>query len=64
MNTFSDQKIKHLEMVQSVISRMSQNSFSLKGWTSTLVAGIFTFSEKDESLTFLLILYVPIVLVS
>lgn len=62
MNTFSDQRIKHLEMVQSVISRMSQNSFSLKGWTTTLVAGIFTLSEKDESLTFLSISYVPIVL--
>lgn len=62
MSDFSDSKIKHLEMIQAIITRMSQNSFSLKGWTITLVAGIFALSAKDSQISFFLISYVPIVL--
>ena len=28
-------KLKHLEMIQAVITRMADNSFALKGWAST-----------------------------
>lgn len=62
MMDFSDSKIKHLEMTQTIISRMSQNSFSLKGWAITLVAGIFALAAKDANLSFFLISYVPIIL--
>jgi hypothetical protein len=34
-------QIKHLEMIQAVMTRMAQNSFTYKGWAITLVAGIF-----------------------
>ena len=34
-----ENKIKYLEMIQSVINRMANNSFCLKGWTVTLVSG-------------------------
>jgi len=33
-------QVKHLEMLQAVITRMAQNSFALKGWSVTIVAGI------------------------
>ena len=33
-------RLKHLELIQGVISRMASNSFLLKGWTITLVSGI------------------------
>lgn len=36
-----DNKIKHLEFIQNIIVRMAKNSFSLKGWTVTLVSGLF-----------------------
>ena len=42
-----DNKVNHLEMIQGVISRMASNSFALKGWAVTLVAGIFALSSKD-----------------
>lgn len=38
---FSDGRIKHLEMVQSVIARLGSNGFVVKGWAITLV-GAFT----------------------
>jgi len=35
-----DKKLKHLELIQGVISRMAGNLFYLRGWVITLVAGI------------------------
>ncbi|WP_061810460.1 hypothetical protein [Rossellomorea vietnamensis] len=41
-------KIRHLEMIQNVISRMASNSFLLKGWTVTLVVGLLAFANIKE----------------
>ena len=35
-----DAKLKHLEIIQGVISRMSNHSFLVKGWSITLASGI------------------------
>lgn len=55
-----DNKHKHLEMIQGVINRMAANSFSLKGWAVTLLAGIFALASKDADKMYFLIAYVPI----
>ena len=57
----NNNKIKHLEMVQGVINRMASNSFMLKGWAVTLVAGIFALASKDTDKLYFLIAYIPIV---
>lgn len=57
-----ESKIKHLEMIQGIINRMASNSFYLKGWAVTLVAGIFAISAKDSEKTFFLISYIPILI--
>lgn len=56
-----EKKIKHLEMIQGVINRMASNSFALKGWAVTLVAGIFALASKDSDKMYFLIVYVPVV---
>lgn len=56
-----DNKIKHLEMVQGVIKRMAGNSFALKGWAVTLVAGIFVLAGKDTNKLYFLISYIPVI---
>lgn len=56
-----DNKIKHLEMVQGVIKRMASNSFALKGWAVTLVAGIFVLAGKDTNKLYFLISYIPVI---
>jgi hypothetical protein len=45
-----EKKAKHLEMIQSVIERMGNNSFLIKGWSITLVSAIFVvaFQGKDK----------------
>ena len=56
-----DKKLKHLEMVQGVINRMASNSFMLKGWAVTLVAGIFALAGKDTDKLYFLVSYVPVI---
>jgi len=49
-------------MIQGVITRMASNSFMLKGWAVTLVAGTFVLSAKDSNSLFFLIAYIPILM--
>lgn len=59
MNTES--KIRHLEMIQGIINRMASNSFMLKGWAVTLVAGVFALAAKDTDKLYFLVAYIPII---
>ena len=56
-----DNKINHLQMIQGVINRMASNSFALKGWAVTLLAGIFALASKEADKMYFLIPYVPII---
>lgn len=62
MENKMENKIKHLELIQNIISRMASNSFMLKGWAVTLVAGIFALSGKDTNQLFFLVAYIPIII--
>ena len=55
-----ENKLKHLEMIQNVINRMANNSFLLKGWTVTLVTGIFAISSKEADKIYFLTAYIPV----
>ena len=56
----SPDKVKHLEFIQSVINRLSANSFLLKGWGATLVAALFALAAKDADAKFILVAYIPV----
>ena len=56
-----ENKIKHLEIIQGVINRMAGNSFMLKGWAVTLVAGIFSLAGNDADKMYFLVAYVPVI---
>jgi len=58
-----DKKLKHLEMIQVVISRMAGNSFLLKGWSITLTAAVFALaSNKDSHALLVLVALLPVVM--
>lgn len=41
---------KHLDFIQLTITRMGANSFLIKGWSVTLVAGLLAFTtDKDKT---------------
>ncbi len=53
-------KIKHLEFLQNVITRMNSNSFLIKGWTITLVSALFALAAKDANVNYVLVSYIVI----
>jgi hypothetical protein len=56
----SENKIKHLEFIQNIITRKNGNSFVIKGWSVTLVAALFALAAKDTDKRLLLVAYVPV----
>ena len=41
-------KFKHMDYIQSAISRMASHSFYLKGWNITIIAAIVALSFKES----------------
>ena len=55
-------KHAHLEMIQGVVNRLSNNSFLLKGWSVVLVSGLFALAAKDAKALFIYIAYFPCII--
>ena len=53
-----EQKLKHLEMIQGVINRLSTNSFLLKGWSVVLVAALFALAAPESRAAFVYLAYI------
>ena len=49
--------IKHLEFIQSAISRMGSNSLMVKGWCFTVCAGIFALTNDQLPLIIVVALF-------
>lgn len=58
----NESKLKHLELIQAVITRMANNSFFIKGWSVTIVAAILTLSNKDSDKKFIVIVIFPVIM--
>jgi hypothetical protein len=56
------QKEKHLDYIQGAISRMASNLFLLKGWSVTLIAGLFALAAKDADRLYMFIAYYPLLI--
>ena len=54
-----DDKYKHLEMIQSIIQRMANNSFMLKGWAVTLIVAIFALADENTNQNYFGLTYIP-----
>jgi hypothetical protein len=56
----SDLRLHHLDTVQSIINRLSQNSFTIRGWSVTVVSIVFAIagsrSGKQNELALLAII--------
>ena len=54
-----EKKLKHLEMLQAIISRMARNSFFLKGWNVVLVSAIFALASTESNSVLVFLAYLP-----
>jgi hypothetical protein len=50
-----DAKLKHLEFLQAVISRMATNSFLFKGWAITVASALSAFAAVETKAALLTI---------
>ena len=57
-----DKKIKHLEFVQSIITRMNTNSFQIKGMTITIVSALLAVFASTLKTPFIFIGIAPTIL--
>ena len=56
----TENKLKHLELIQGIITRMAGNLFYLRGWVITLMAGVLAILSQinGDVLPFLLVILV------
>ena len=52
-------RVAHLQIIQGVINRLSQNSFLLKGWAVVLVSGLFALAAGSSEILFVCLAYLP-----
>jgi hypothetical protein len=45
---FSEQRIRHLEMIQAVVSRLGGNGFLIKGWAITVAGAFLAFAVNRQ----------------
>ncbi|MFW6046613.1 MAG: hypothetical protein ACOCP4_02340 [Candidatus Woesearchaeota archaeon] len=54
-----ENKLKHLEFIQLIITRMNVNSFLLKGWCVTIVAAVFALYASNQNNCIIIIGILP-----
>lgn len=52
-------KVKHLEFIQAVITRMNTNSFQIKGWCITIVSALLAIYASTKNELFILVSVAP-----
>ena len=57
-----EEKVKHLEFIQSAINRMASQSFLLKGWVVTLTGGLLALTFKEINRRYLLVSVAVVIL--
>ena len=58
-----DNKQKHLEFIQNIISRMASNLFFLRGWTITLIAALLALFAKGGNSNYIIYFLMVIALI-
>ena len=51
--------LEYLKMLQEVIKRLAGNSFSVKGWSVTLVAALLALAAKEDAVILVTIALIP-----
>lgn len=58
-----ENKRKHLEFIQNIISRMAGNLFFLRGWTITLIGALLALFSKNNSPDYVFYFLIILILV-
>ena len=58
----TEEKLKHLEFIQNVITRMNTNSFQIKEWTVAIVSALLAIFASSKNSCFIVIAIFPTLL--
>jgi hypothetical protein len=58
----NEKKLKHLDFIQNIITRMNANSFVIKGWSVTLVSALFALAADKANTKFAYIAFLPVIM--
>ena len=58
----TEEKLKHLEFIQNVITRMNSNSFQIKGWAVTIVSALLAIYASSKNNYFIMVGVFPIMI--
>lgn len=58
-----ENKRKHLEFIQNIISRMAGNLFFLRGWTITLIAALLALFARGNNTNYIIYFLIVLTLV-
>jgi hypothetical protein len=56
-----DNRIRHLELIQTVVARMGNNSFLIKGWSLTVTGALLAYAVGNGKGSVALVSFVPVV---
>ncbi len=62
IDIMKEEKIKHLEFIQNIITRHNTNSFQIKGLTVTIVSALLAVYASNNNLEFIWIGIIPTIL--
>lgn len=54
-----EEKIKHLEFVQNVITRINSNSFQLKGWMIAILSALLALYASSSKTLYIFVAIIP-----
>lgn len=57
-----ENKRKHLDLIQEIITRLSNNGFLIKGWCITLMVGLFALYAENSETKYAFICLYPTIL--
>lgn len=57
-----ENRLKHLELIQNIVDRLSDHSFQLKRWTVIVAAAILSLESKHPEQKTIFISFIPVVI--
>lgn len=55
-----DVRIRHLELIQTLVTRMDNDSFLIKGWSLTVFGAMLAYAVGGEQDSVVLVSFVPV----
>lgn len=57
----NEERIKHYEFIQNIITRLNSNSFMIKGWSITVTTALLAFATSTSNNLVLIIAFLPVI---